>query len=433
MKNKKIQFVLAESEVNSVYAVGWSPPLAFLSIATYFGSEIELLDSQIMSQNEIEEKLDCDILAGSINLFNYKNFLKIAQRCKEKNPKCRIIVGGPHSFLAENILKNRPYIDAVVIGDGEKTFTMYAKDEDLSKIPNLVYRKDGKIIFNPKEYLDLDDLPIPDRKYLSDLKPYFKNFKGEFSKPTTMYSQKGCFWGKCLFCCVKPPMRSRKPEPFWQEVKYLQNNYGIDYIWDVSDSLDKKRFEGLYQTKSKDINVKLRFFVRTSEIDKETVKTLKDLNCYEVFLGIETGDPNLLQLINKNSSLQQHLRAVELLVKEKIKPRTSFVFGLPGENEKTLKNTYSFIQQLINCGADSIACSILVPVPGSEAFKMMLEKQEFHKKYATEDLFDIQTLQKDWVNSFCNVDYEVLTKIIRDFERLCPEKFYGGFSNKISS
>ncbi len=424
MRNKKIQFILSEADVKPVYSVGWAPPLAFLSIATFSGLEMELLDSQIISQSEIEEKIDCDILAGSINFSNYGNFLRIAQKYKEKSPKGRVIVGGPHSLLAKNILRNRPYIDAVIVGKGERAFLTYCQNEDLSQVPNLTYRKNNQIIFNRTEDTNLKDLPIPDRN-LVNLESYFNNFNGEFKRPTTMYSQVGCFWGRCVFCQVKPPVESKTPEQFWQEIKYLQDSYDIDYIWDVSDSPDKKRILELQKNKLSNIDVRLRFYARTSEIDEEIVKALRILNCYEVFLGIETGDPFLLQRMDKNSSLEQHLKAVEILARNEIKPRISFVFGLPRENEKTLENTYNFAKQLISAGADSIACSILMPVPGSKSFKMMLQKHE--KKYSYEDLFDTQELQIDWVKSFCEVDYSSLLGTIKNVENLKSKKFGGLF------
>lgn len=426
MKDKKLQFIFAKSELSPIYSSGWAPPLAFLSLATYSGLEMELLDQQIVSQSEIEKKIDCDILAGSVNLPNYRNFLKIAQRYKEKNPQGKIVVGCPHSSLAKNILRNRQYIDAVIVGDGEKAFLMYCQDEDLSKIPNLVYRKNGQVVFNPKEDMNLEDLPIPDRS-LVNLEDYFKNFNGKFNRPTTMYSQKGCFWGKCAFCQVKPPVRSRTPKQFWEEVGYLQENYGIDYIWNVDDSPSKKRFLALQKIKPKDIDVKLRFYARTSEIDEESAEALRILNCHEIFLGIETGDPDLLQKMDKNSSLEQHLKAVELLAKNEIKPRVSFVLGLPEENERSLENTYNFANQLISAGADSLACSILSPIPGSKSFEMMLQKQRLHIKYVNEDLLNVRELQKDWIESFCKVNYNRLLDAVKDIAKLKPERFGGAF------
>lgn len=426
MTNKKIQFVSAGSNRKPVYFSGRAPPLAFLSIATYSGLEMELLDSEVIPQEEIKRKIDCNILAGSINLTNYQSFLQLAQEYKEKNPNCEVIVGGPHAFLAHKILRNRKYIDAVIVGDGEKAFTMYAKDEDLSQIPNLVYRRGGKIIQNPKEILRLEELPIPERSLVS-MKHYFNGFSGDFKRPMTMYSERGCFWGRCVFCQVKRPARSRTPEQFWQEIRYLQDNFMADYVWDVSDSPNKERFIALSKNKPKDINTKLRFYARASEIDEETVKALNILNCYEIFLGLETGDPGMLRKIGKNSSLEQYLRAVEILAGSEIKPRISFVLGLPNENDKSLENTYRFARHLIDSGANSIACSILTPVPCSESFTMMLSNQELCKKYAQEDLFDILEFQKEWVSHFCKISHETLLNAVEDFERLLPKNFSGAF------
>ncbi len=428
-KSKKI--ILIQPKIVSleekVYSYGWCPPLGLLALGSYLKKKhlnIELLDETI---SPIQKNLEGDILGLSCNLVNYKRALQIAQTFKENNPKGKIIIGGPHSILGENILRNNNYIDAVIYGfDGEESFLDYVEDKELEKIYNLIWRKNNKIVKNPEKLLDLTEFLIPDRT-LIQLEEYFKNFKDiNFSRPTTIYTTKGCPHGKCSFCMLSGQknsiFRTRNFEQIWQEVSYLQKNFKIDYIWNVTDSPTKGWFLKLLETKPINIDIAFRFYGRSKEIDEKTAKVLKELNTYEVFLGIESGDNEILKKMQKGETIEDHLNAVKNLTKYGIKPRTAFVLGAEGETNETLEKTYRFAEELLNMGADSIPCSVFTPVPGSKAHQKLSKIEKFRDKYSKKDLLEPLQLQKEWIKYFTNTNYKTVQEFINKFQNICKKK-----------
>lgn len=411
---------------DKVYSYGWCPPLGLMSLASYVQQEFPEIKIKIVDE-EIEEvkEWDGDVLGLSCNLGNYGRALQIAEQFKRKNPVGKIIIGGPHSVLAGNILKNRKIIDAVVCGfDGEESFAKFVGGKKLKDIPNLVWRENGEVVQNTRKFFDLQSLPIPDRG-LVNLRKYFQNFSDpNFSRPTIIYTTKGCPHGKCAFCVFSGQkeikFRTRNFEQIWQEICNLQKNFGVDYIWNVADSPTKNWFLGLLKTKPKNVNIALRFYARSKEVDEDTVKVLRELNTYEVFLGIESGDDEILERMQKGENTADHVRAVKNLVKNNIKPRVAFILGSEGETKKTLEKSYKFAKTLFNLGADSIACSIFTPIPGSTAYQKLIGVDKFRLKNENKDLLESSYLQKEWVRYFTEVDYKLIKKFIEKFKMLSP-------------
>jgi len=214
---------------------------------------------------------------------------------------------------------------------------------------------------------------------------------------------------------LKHIVRNRRFERVWEEVSYLQENYGIDYIWNVSDNLPAELFSLLLKTKPKGVNCAFRFYVRSKEINEETAEILSQLNTYEVFLGVESGNNEILKGMNKGETVEDHIKAVKILSKYKIKPRIAFVLGAEGETEESLQQTYKFAKYLLDIGADSIACSVFTPVPGSRAFYKLLEKEG---EYQSLDLIDVEELQENWIKNFTSVDLTTVKQYIDKFKKM---------------
>jgi radical SAM superfamily enzyme YgiQ (UPF0313 family) len=439
IKEIKIQLVYPPNiDFNSMELIkNYFAPLGLLSIATYLSSkmpsvEVEILDGSILTLGEIEKRLGAEIVGISTNSFNYPSALKIAQAAKEKGAK--VVLGGVHaSFLPVNILKNRECLDAIVVGDGEESMVDYVQGKPFSEIKNLVYRdKEKKIRMNAVSNVDLSNLPIIERKFL-DQSLYFEAFQKDYpnlpyKKPIAIYSQKGCPWrdktGGCVFCGrMDKGFRMRNPKQVWEEIEYLVNSYEVDLVWDVADcfTTSKDWLSAFLASKPKHLNPLFMVFARADELDEERVKILKEINCYRVILGVESGDENVLKKSQKGTTLQQILSSAKLLRKFRINTWFTYVLGLPGESEKSLKNTYNlakFLSSLEN--AEALTASILIPLPGSKAFVLMLEIPELAEKYLGSDFFDLEELQKDWVRYFCQVDFTCLKEFQQKMLLLTP-------------
>lgn len=417
---------------------GWTPPLGLLSIATYLNNtnskvDIEIMDGNIVPQENLEEKLDADIVGISTTVCNYSNCLNIAKQTKEKGSF--VVLGGPYvTNQAELILRNRPYIDSVVIGEGELAIAKLAENRcngnRIDNIPNLVYRKNGEIIKNKLVSLDIDNLPFLNYN-LIETNIYFENFrkkypKKDFLRPISYYSQKGCRWkestGGCIFCAIPDQkFKKKNPQKVWAEIESLVDNHNIDYVYETADNFtnDIRWLREFAELKPEHINPAFEVCARANSINNETVNYLKDINTYEVFIGVESGDDGCLQKVHKGMSLNDIIRASRLLRKNKIRLFPSFILGLPGESEKSLKKTLQFAELLCEEGyVERMFAFRMTPLPGSPSYKMFFEIPQVKEKYAKSDILSIKELQCDWVKHFCEVDIDTLDSVINQIIKL---------------
>ncbi len=434
----KVQFVIPSisEEYFSVSRSLFFPPLGLLSIATYLKTqlpdiEVEILDGNILSQKSIEERINGDFIGISPTILSYENGLRIARTAKEKGAV--VVFGGfQATALGERILKNREYVDFIVIGDGEVAFNKLVLGESPASIDNLIYRDGENIRRTNQQLLNLDSLPFVNHRLL-DERVYASNFQKkypEFHIPNIIYSQKDCMWsaktGGCVFCGrIDRDWRGRNPQRVWEEILLLNKQYKTDYIWDVSGSFvgNKNWLKEFYLSRPKDIPVVFEVYARASEIDQETAKMLHELNCYKVFIGIDGGDPITLKSAGKGSSIKQNIKAVKILNKFDICLALGFVVGLPRETHQTIKNTYEHAKLLCTlANVETISCSPLIPTPGSKSFEMILTHPYLSLKYKNEDNLDVAEMERDWINNFCYIDYETALYYVNKILSLAPMK-----------
>lgn len=312
----KITFV--EPPLNVYKRSSWPvvavPLLWMLVLGTYLKKmmgqniSISVLDGQILNLEQILKglrKIKPHFVGLCPKYYSYPNALNISRLAKELGAK--VVLGGPHtSFLAKEILLNRGpvssdyCVDVCVYGDGKKAFYEYIIGKDLSKIKNLIFVKNGKIVKNSREYLNLDELPTIDRD-LIDVNPYFRLSKrilpaASRSRIFAVYSHKGCFYGNlnkqaCVFCGGDKRLRLRSPENFWREVNNLVKKYDAEVVANLADGFPLARnsswFQDFYRS-SQICKNKPCLSLRTlpSFINKETVKILNELNVIKVRLPI---------------------------------------------------------------------------------------------------------------------------------------------------
>ncbi|MFW5923543.1 MAG: B12-binding domain-containing radical SAM protein [Planctomycetota bacterium] len=151
------------------------PPLGLLSIAAYleesgYHTRVFDLNADPGSRDDLLEGLRGGrpvFLGISAVTASFNGGVEIARLARSVLPEVKIIFGGPHvSALREKILQDYPVIDAVVVGEGEKTFgeLLDAGMESAERVKGLVYRDDtGEVRFSGErqERLEVDSLPYP--------------------------------------------------------------------------------------------------------------------------------------------------------------------------------------------------------------------------------------------------------------------------------
>ncbi len=413
------------------------PPLGILSLATYLklhlGDSIDIHVVDEVIQDVPAEAYKNDVVCIGVNSFNYENGLRHVTNSKAQG--AMTILGGPHAtVLPEKILALRPEVDFVITHEGEVGLLQLLKNhmegtEDYSRIPNLYYRKNGEIrssgIYAEN---DLRELPTLDRSYLP-MEAYISNYqkgyqellnKIKYRRPASIYSSKGCSWrdkskGGCIFCArLEKNVRFRKPEDIWSEISTLVKKHNVDHIWDISDDNlnDIEWFKTFVSLKPNDIEPKFFIYTRAGAIKEEIVDCFKRLNVLEVYIGFESGDKDMLRSSRKGISIEQNFRAIELISQNGMYVYPSFVVGLPGESEESLRNTYHFAKKITEaCNYYRISSTILIPIPGSQSFNMLINHEKLREKdYINKDIFDLKDMEREWTELFTKVDYDTLQK-----------------------
>ncbi|MEZ0393988.1 MAG: radical SAM protein, partial [Desulfurococcaceae archaeon] len=116
------------------------------------------------------------------------------------------------------------------------------------------------------------------------------------------------------------------------------------------------------------VQLRADFVARNGWVAKE----LADSGVRVAFLGLESGDPEILKRMRKGDSPDVGTAAVEALSNAGIIVHAGFILGAPYEDSTSLRRTVRYAYGLIDRGLDSVQFSIYTPLPGTDAFTRAL-------------------------------------------------------------
>lgn len=130
----------------------------------------------------------------------------------------------------------------------------------------------------------------------------------------------------------------------------LMQNYGIRdiYIQDDTFVMNKDNvMEFCKILRDRKLDLTWSCHGRVDHLDKELLRAMKKVGCWQISLGIESGSQKILDNINKGTTVEQNLRALELCKEAGMDVKGLFMIGCFGENRDTIKETIDFIKKHI--------------------------------------------------------------------------------------
>lgn len=239
-----------------------------------------------------------------------------------------IYLGGIFPTIAyEHILNELDSIDAICLGEGEEFIVEYLdsiikKNKDFREINGIAYKENGVIVTNGKKNIisDLDKLPLPAKDFFDDMKEEINS--GFYYAHIS--AGRGCY-GNCSFCSMscltdKNTRRVRSPKNVVEEIKYLQENYGINCFYFVDELfIDKTNLSWIYEfcDEMKKQNVKILFHAeaRVDSITEPVIKVLKEVGLDNLFIGFESANLATLKKYRKSHTPEQAEEALKILEK----------------------------------------------------------------------------------------------------------------------
>lgn len=399
------------SAVHSVVGVT-SPPLGLAYIASMIREEhdVRIIDSAILNygfkdvEREIK-KFDPDVVGITSVTPSIYSACKVAEISKKINEDVTVVLGGPHgTALPKRTLEECKYIDVIVRGEGEITARELVdhleKGLPLDDVKGIAFRDGDRIVVTEQRpwIKNIDEIPFPSR----DLLPMHL-YKFEGKGYTTMLTSRGCPFG-CIFCSSSRQFggfwRGRSSENVLEEIKEVYDRYKVRNMEFLDDTftLNRKRAIEISEGIIKEgFDISWGASSRVDTISKEVAQKMAKAGCSLVFLGIESGNQKILDMIGKRITIEQAKKAVKIIKEAGMQVLGSFILGFPQDTRQTIKQTIEFAKSL---DLDYAEFSILTPYPGTPVYTLAKEQgllltEDWSKYTATQPIVKLRDVSEE--------------------------------------
>lgn len=159
----------------------------------------QYLSKLIKCLNEYEPSHICILFHWKESV---KDFIYLGQYIKKTCPKIIIFTGGfSAGYFAKSLLLEYQFLDYVINGDPEVPTLYLVKGDSVQSIPNLVYRKNGKVYFSGHLYVAtsefLSGISFSKLEYIFDHEEYLQVINTMVGFP--IFIGRKCKYN-CLFC-----------------------------------------------------------------------------------------------------------------------------------------------------------------------------------------------------------------------------------------
>ncbi|MEV0326060.1 PhpK family radical SAM P-methyltransferase [Micromonospora echinospora] len=282
---------------------------------------------------------------------------QIVRFVREHDETVPIIVGGPriHNLctgqqpIVQDVLLRAVGADIYINEpQGESTLAgvlaTLRDGGDLSAVPNLIYR-------SPADRPGMSRTARkPESNNLDENAVDWSYFDPSYYTPTTyMRTSRSCSFG-CAFCnypSMAGPLTLSELSTIERELTHLCEN-GVQNMIFVDDTFNVPlpRFKKILRMMiDRKLDLRWVSFFRCSNADDEAFDLMAEAGCLGVFLGIESGDQQILKNMTKFAKTDRYEYGIEQLTSRGMVTLASIVLGFPGETEKTVRNTLDFVNR----------------------------------------------------------------------------------------
>ena len=391
-----------------------SQPMGILYMATVLennGVSVSVVDQpgEKISDDALIKKIrriDPDVVGFSTLVSTGIRAAKQARDLKKWNPNLPVVFGGYYATMnAERILQKYPQVDYIIKGEGEYSMLSLVQAMEsggnLKNVGGLVYREDGKIKYGKEEelILDLDDLPIPRRKFVEG-NDYGYISGAKMPKFTSILSSRGCPFACTYCCCAAFAHRRWRPRGVENVVDEIEQviSEGYENVLFIDDNftINKKRVTKICNLIRKR---KLEFnWIAEGRVDsasREMFQSMVSAGFKILYIGIESANQRILDYYNKGTKVNQAVAAVNNARKAGTDIITgTFIVGAPTETVSEIYNTINFA---IRLDLDFPQFNILSAIPGARIHEELVKSGYINPETGWEDAVDVPEVHPNCV------------------------------------
>ncbi|HLP60986.1 MAG TPA: radical SAM protein [Candidatus Deferrimicrobium sp.] len=323
-----------------------------------------------------------DVLGVSCCSDSLPTALAALKKVKAEAPQKYIILGGvgPTGTAAE-ILRNFPFIDVIVKGEGEKTIVeiMDRHRSGIGEPPAIngiaYHTQEGVYLNPPRERIkDLDKISLP---------AYHKINPAAYSN-LGLVTARGCLY-RCDFCDAAPFWHNqvirRDIEKIIRELKTFHVHYPHQTVqlYDETFTMDKKRvLRFCRRLKEENLDLRWSVMTRIDLVDKELMKEMSAAGCCTVLYGMESGSDRLLHKMGKKYNTREAKEKI-LHSLDYFQVLTPVIWGFPFETTADFYETMEFAASVSEMGAVPLL-NLLTPFSLSPLYAKYKDTLKFSRE-----------------------------------------------------
>ena len=379
----RAQCNVSESAANSVHAcndLGYSAAVLLEN-----GYEVFLRDYQTENASFEDVMRDVksfkpDMIALSTTNTSVKDDIAFINRINEEY-RCVFVIKGALFYDIDLKLLSLLNLENVSCLIGcEMEFVIgsiadcFLKNEGgISGINGIIYKKDGVFVKNAFVcgQNDLDSIPFPARQLMNNAL-YTRPDTGE--PMATIVTGLGCP-ANCIYCLTPiisgRTVRKRSVESIYREIEECYEKYGIRNFFFKADTftIDEEYAKAVCdRIIGSSLHGKIEFTVnsRVKPLSAALLEKLKQAGCFTIAVGFESGNDETLERIKKGTTVEDNLKAAEMIKEAGIPLFGFFMLGFPWETKEMIRDTERLIHKI---KPDFIEVHIAMPYYGTGLYK----------------------------------------------------------------
>ncbi|MFQ5736962.1 MAG: B12-binding domain-containing radical SAM protein [Thermodesulfobacteriota bacterium] len=264
----------------------------------------------------------------------------------------------------------------VFLRDGVPFFTGYEKEKGPSSYNQFNYRLMERFTSLENYIHPVDGQYFRVRLVNSDIKGLFDLFHPENLKKNLAmaFASKGCV-NRCTFCHrFTKGYKVLESDGVKEYIEALRKDHDVGMLLFAEENFGNHRkstAKFVEYLKATGLNWAAPA-VRVKSVDEDIIRSWKEAGCVHINFGIESLSQKILDVMEKNSTVEENLEAIRLCYKYGIFTVLGLVIGMPGETEKTIEETLGNLCKVVPDDIDfpfEIYINFVQAIPGTPVYE----------------------------------------------------------------
>ncbi|TGE33898.1 B12-binding domain-containing radical SAM protein [Desulfosporosinus sp. Sb-LF] len=289
-----------------------------------------------------------DVIGFSCYIWNLREIVALIRHLRPVCPNVRFVIGGPEvSFEAEAFLHDHPEVDALVLGEGEKTFLellqTWQKGSNLSHVAGIAWTNGGTIVVNPPRLVSLN---------LNDFPPLYTEYEDFTGRLVYVETTRGCPFN-CQYCLSSTfqGVRFLEPERFRKMFRQLLENGArtIKFV-DRTFNANKRhafRILNIVREESESLpdagRVRVHCEIAGDLLDEEWMEYFRTYpkGLIQLEIGVQSTHEQTLEIVSRPQNFGEWKKYIPEMKALGIPLHLDLIVGLPEENWTNFRTSFN--------------------------------------------------------------------------------------------